>query len=75
MAYFFKTYIPDNKRLKDALVMLYGIGNNQASFICKNLGFQTSMKFGLLNRNQLLALKKFIESNFIVGFDLKQEME
>jgi len=47
VAYFLKTYIPDNKKLKDALVMLYGIGNKEASFICKNLGFQK--KYGIWN--------------------------
>jgi len=30
------------------------------------------MVFGTLNRNQLLSLKNFINANFLIGFDLKQ---
>jgi ribosomal protein S13 len=73
MSYFLKTYIPGNKKIKDALVLIYGIGKKQASFICQYLGFQEKMYFNNLSRVQLLLLKKYIESNFTIGFDLKQE--
>jgi small subunit ribosomal protein S13 len=72
--YFLGVPISLNKRLSIALCSVYGIGSNQASSICLKLGFQSGVKFSDLNKRQKQLLRRFIESNFMTEFRLKQNV-
>jgi len=73
-SYFLGFNLLRNKKLQKALCSIYGIGSNRAGYICKKLGFQSNIRFGDLNKSQMLLLKRFIETNYKIGFDLKQDI-
>jgi small subunit ribosomal protein S13 len=73
MIYLVESNIPENKSVFFALKYIYGIGNSNALFICKKLGFSENFKVKKLSKDQISQLLKLIESLPIeVGGDLKK---
>ena len=73
MIYIFETEILKEKTLLFSLSTIYGIGNYQASFICKNLGFCKNLKTSKLSQEQIFQLIKTIEkSDLILTSELKK---
>ncbi len=65
--------IPENKRLKIGLTILYGIGQPAAKQILKAAGVDPEKKPSELTADEENKIKKFIEGRKIEG-DLKREV-
>ena len=73
MLYIFETELLSTKSIFFSLQKIYGIGQNQAFFICKKLGFSNNLKTSELSSDQITKLIKFIDkSNLIITSELKK---
>ena len=71
MVYLFESELPKNKLLSFALCNIYGLGQKNALFICKKLGFSKNLIVKDLSKDQIVKLIKIIESlNLVIGGDL-----
>jgi small subunit ribosomal protein S13 len=69
---FLKKKIFNKSNILQNLRSIYGIGNNTAIEICKNIGIQPALKFKLLREDQLYKLLNYIEQNyFLIENNLK----
>lgn len=66
MVYLFETEVSKKKLLPFALTNIYGIGERNAFFFCKKLGFSKNLTFKDLSKEQLNKLVKSIESSYIL---------
>ncbi len=68
------TNIPDNKRIEIALTYIYGIGPSLSRRILKELNIDLSVKPSELKKEDVDALRKFIDKDdYKVEGDLKRE--
>jgi small subunit ribosomal protein S13 len=75
MAYFLGINIIDKKKIIIGLTKIYGIGPNNAKYICKNLGFTENVRTHQLTSIQIFKLSKFLDNLDInTGPDLKQHI-
>lgn len=71
MVYLFESELPKNKLLSFALCNIYGLGQKNALFICKKVGFSKNLTVKDLSKEQIAKLVKIIESlNILIGGDL-----
>lgn len=71
MVYLFECELENLKLLPFALINIYGIGNANAVFICKRLGFSKNLKIKDISQEQLSKLIKIVEFlNILVAEDL-----
>lgn len=73
MIYIFETEINNSKSVLHSLKNIYGLGNYQIKYVCKNLGFSSNLKTSNLSNDQIIKLIKFIEnSNLKISNELKK---
>ena len=71
MVYLFESELSKNKLLPFALSNIYGLGQKNALFLCKRLGFSRNLIVKDLSKEQIAKLVKMIESlNLVIGGDL-----
>lgn len=64
-----------NKNIYVFLQSYYGINAKSSLFICSNLGFNPKSKVSKLNEIELTKIQYFLEQNFMLNNDLKQEVK
>lgn len=74
MAYIFGVTLPDSKKVKYALPMLYGINQSTADAICNQVGISDHCRMAQLNDFQISKICKIIEQNYIFENDLRKEI-
>jgi small subunit ribosomal protein S13 len=75
MAYFLGININDRKKIIIGLTKIYGIGPNNAKYICKILGFTGNIRTYQLTGIQTFKLSKLLDNlNVTTGPDLKQQI-
>ncbi|MFN4227794.1 MAG: 30S ribosomal protein S13 [Candidatus Ratteibacteria bacterium] len=66
--------IPDNKKVKIALTYIYGIGDKRAEEIVKNTGVDSEKRVKELTEEELGKITSFIQKNYKIEGDLRQEI-
>lgn len=66
--------IPDNKKVKIALMYIYGIGDKRAKEIVENTGVNGEKRVKELTEEELGKITSFIQKNYKIEGDLKQEI-
>lgn len=67
--------IKDSLSVTVALAKIFGIGTSTSSLICNQLGISTLLPIGLLSELQLNKLRRWIELNTIIDFELKKKLD
>ncbi len=66
--------IPDSKKLKIALTYIYGIGKTRAEEIIRNTGIDGEKRVKNLTEEELGKITSFIQRNYKIEGDLRQEI-
>ncbi len=66
--------LPDDKRIEYALTLLYGIGWSHSGKILKQLTIDAHKKVKELSEDELKKITAFIEKNYKVEGDLKEQI-
>jgi len=66
--------LPDDKRIDYGLTLIYGIGWLRAKKILKATGIDSSLRIGKLSESDLRKLTEFIEKNYKVEGNLREEV-
>ena len=66
--------LPRNKRVEVAMTYIFGIGKTRASKMCKDLGFEPSLRTDSLNDDHVAKIRDYIEENFKVEGDLRRDV-
>jgi len=66
--------IPDNKSIWIALTYVYGIGKYTSEHILKEARIEKSRKAGSLTEDELSRITQIIDSNYIVGGQLRRQI-
>jgi small subunit ribosomal protein S13 len=74
MVYIFGVTLPNHKKVKYALPMLYGINQATAEVICDQVGISEHCKMGQLNDFQISRICKIIEQTHTFENDLRKEV-
>lgn len=73
MLYLLETELYENKSIFFSLQSIYGVGNSNALYICKKLGFSKNLKVKHLTEEQIIHLINLIESsNITITSNLKK---
>ena len=66
--------LPLDKQVHIALQYIYGIGDNYADKICKELNIEKSKRVNSLTDSEVLKIREFIDEKFTVEGDLRREI-
>jgi small subunit ribosomal protein S13 len=66
--------IPDNKKVKISLTYIYGIGPKRAQEILQNTGVDGEKRVKELSEEELGKITSFIQKNYKIEGDLRQEI-
>ncbi len=66
--------IPQRKRIVIALTYIYGIGLHSSQEICERVGLDQSRRVDSLTEDELINLRKFIETDCKIEGDLRREV-
>ena len=66
--------LPDDKRIEFGLTLIYGIGWTRARNILKAVNIDGNKKIGQLSEEELRKLTDFIEKNYKVEGELREEI-
>lgn len=66
--------IPDNKKVRIALMYIYGIGDKRAEEIVKSTGVDGEKRVKELTEEELGKITSFIQKNYKIEGDLRQEV-
>ncbi len=66
--------LPRNKRMEIALTYVYGIGSTRSKQICKEAGFDHSLRTDALTDEQVVKLRGILDDNYKVEGDLRREV-
>ncbi|MCM8803906.1 MAG: 30S ribosomal protein S13 [Candidatus Omnitrophica bacterium] len=66
--------VPDNKKVKIALTYIYGIGDSRAKDIIENTGIDGEKRIKELTEEELGKITSFIQRNYKIEGDLRQEI-
>ena len=66
--------LPLNKQVFVALQYIYGIGDNYAKKICKDLNISKSKRVNNLTDDEVLKIRELIDEKYIVEGDLRREI-
>lgn len=72
MIYLFNTNIENQKKVKTALINIYGIGKQVAQHICDQTGITEDIRINQLTNKQIEKLANYIGQKIIIGPELKQ---
>ncbi len=67
--------LPREKRMEIALTYIYGIGRTRSQQILAATGVSPDLRVKDATDDQLVALRDFIEGNFMVEGDLRREVQ
>jgi len=67
--------LPREKRMEVALTYIYGIGRTRAQQTLAATGVSPDLRVKDANDDQLVALRDYIEGNFMVEGDLRREVQ
>jgi small subunit ribosomal protein S13 len=66
--------LPRNKRVVVALTYIYGIGPATAQRMCKELGFESSLRTDAMTDAHVAKIREFLEKNVSVEGDLRRDV-
>lgn len=66
--------LPLNKQVYIALQYIYGIGDNYAEKICKELNIERSKRVNNLTEDEVLKVRELIDKNYSVEGDLRRDI-
>ncbi len=66
--------LPQKKRIVIALTYIYGIGLSSAVKICEQAGVNPDTKSDQLDENDIVAIRRIIDTKFKVEGDLRREV-
>lgn len=66
--------LPKNKRIQIALTYIFGIGTTRANEICKEAGFEDSLRIHQMTEQQVVKLRSIIDENYKVEGDLRRDL-
>jgi small subunit ribosomal protein S13 len=66
--------IPQRKRVVIALTYIYGIGLHVSQRICEKIGLDPSKRVEVLTEDELVSLRKVIETDCKIEGDLRREV-
>ncbi len=70
----FGVSIPMSKNLVSGLPMIYGVGKRNLYDICAALSLNPRIRFYQLSQDQVDALRRHIEANYVIEGDLKSRV-
>ena len=65
--------IPQNKLVLIGLTYIYGIGEKFSSQICKAFSIPISKRVNQLTDDEILKIREYIDTNFVVEGDLRRD--
>ena len=74
MVYILNTNLKNNKKVRNALCEIYGLGKSMCNQICDVLGFSEEYKIKNLTHFQQQQLSQMITGNFQQGGDLRRDV-
>lgn len=74
MIYIFGVTLPNDKKVRYALLKIFGINHTSANHICDQIGIGEQCKINQLNDFQISRICKIIEQGYIFESDLKKEI-
>ena len=74
MVYILNTNLKNNKKIRNALCEIYGLGKSMCNQICDVLGFSEEYKIKNLTHFQIQQLSQIITQNFHIGGDLRRDV-
>jgi len=66
--------IPTNKKVRIALRYIYGVGPTISDQICKSVKIDGEKRVKELTEQEIISLREFIDSTFVVEGDLRSEV-
>ncbi|MDX1949735.1 MAG: 30S ribosomal protein S13 [Rickettsiales bacterium] len=66
--------LPTNKRLEISLRYLFGVGPTRATEICKVTKISPDKRVKDLTEQEIIAIREYIDANFVVEGDLRREV-
>src|SRR5680860_125077 len=67
--------LPRDKRMEIALTYIFGIGRTRSHQILAATGVDADLRVKDATDEQLVALRDFIEANFVIEGDLRREVQ
>lgn len=67
--------LPRDKRMEIALTYIFGIGRTRSHQILAATGVNADLRVKDATDEQLVALRDFIEANFVIEGDLRREVQ
>jgi small subunit ribosomal protein S13 len=71
MIYILNTNLQNKKKVKKALLSIYGLGNALSNEICDQLGISDHLELDQLSTWQMDRLSRLIEQNYFIGGDVE----
>ena len=68
-------FLKENKKFYLQIQKVFGIGAARAAFLCRILGISPSIKVRSLTSVQLRFVRKFLEKHYLLGRDLKKNIQ
>lgn len=66
--------LPKNKRIEIALTYIFGIGKTRAKELCKEAGFEDSLRTHQMTEQQVVKLRSLIDETYKVEGDLRRDL-
>jgi small subunit ribosomal protein S13 len=66
--------LPRNKRIEIALTYIYGLGRTSAKKICKEAGFDPSLRTDALTDTDVAKIREILEKRYSVEGDLRRNI-
>ncbi len=63
-----------NKKVEIALQSIYGVGPTRASVLCKEVGIDPNRRMNDLTEDEVIKVREYIDSSFLVEGDLRREV-
>lgn len=67
--------LPRDKRMEVALTYIYGVGKTRAKQALEATGVSPDLRVRNASEEELIALRRYIESNYEVEGDLRREVQ
>jgi small subunit ribosomal protein S13 len=67
-------FLKENKKFYLQVQRVFGIGSTRAAFLCRILGISQAVKVNKLAPGQIRFIRKFLETHYLLGRDLKKNI-